>query len=57
MGVRSKHVEYVLKGGGQVGLQGFALTREKVSNVSWHLTTAREATATRLICPVSPEPT
>ena len=57
MGVGGKHVQHVLEGGGKVGLESFTLAREEVSYVSWHLTTAREATAPRFFCPVSPEPT
>ena len=55
-GVGGKHVTYVLEGGGHVGLESCALTRQQVSHITWHLTTARQAAGTRLLGPVSSEP-
>ena len=52
MGVGGKHSKQVKEGGGQVGLESRALTRQQVGHVTWYLATARQAAGTRLLCPI-----
>ena len=56
MGVGRENVEQVLEGGGQVGLEGCALTRQNVGHITWQEPTARQATGTRLLGPLSSQP-
>ena len=57
VGMGGKKVEHVVEGGGQVGLERWALTRQQVCHITWCHATARKAAGTRLLCPVSPQPT
>ena len=50
MRVGGKHGKQVLEGGSKLWLECLTLTREKVSNISRYLATARKATGTWVQC-------
>ena len=54
--VGGEHGNEVVEGGGKVGLECWTLSREKMGHITWYKTTAWQATGTRLLCPVSPQP-
>ena len=54
--VGGEHGNEVVEGGGEVGLECWTLSREKMGHITWYKTTAWQAAGTRLLCPVSPQP-